>query len=279
MDKKMLLFLGFLGMSIVFLITAMSISPSPLLDVVKIILLLLAFLFDILALASRYYTPFMIPLFMQRSKRVVLSQENAYWLSTSQDSILRKNGDDFVATVYISIPIYRSATEMSNDEKIDFSKQISRLVGLSKDPARFTTQLFTMNKDVYIMQLRGRINELENMEVNATKSDSDSDSKAVEKIRGELSMWRNILDSINSSQSLELLTYVSVSATGTKEYEAVSIAEQKATELMAGISTIFGVIPSLITGADLLKFVEPEFLIPYSTISERLIKNVEEQVV
>jgi hypothetical protein len=279
MDKKMLLFLGFLGMSIVFLITAMSISPSPLLDVVKIILLLLAFLFDILALASRYYTPFMIPLFMQRSKRVVLSQENAYWLSTSQDSILRKNGDDFVATVYISIPIYRSATEMSNDEKIDFSKQISRLVGLSKDPARFTTQLFTMNKDVYIMQLRGRINELENMEVNATKSDSDSDSKAVEKIRGELSMWRNILDSINSSQSLELLTYASVSATGTKEYEAVSIAEQKATELMAGISTIFGVIPSLITGADLLKFVEPEFLIPYSTISERLIKNVEEQVV
>jgi len=279
MDKKMLLFLGFLGMSIVFLITAMSISPSPLLDVVKIILLLLAFLFDILALASRYYTPFMIPLFMQRSKRVVLSQENAYWLSTSQDSILRKNGDDFVATVYISIPIYRSATEMSNDEKIDFSKQISRLVGLSKDPVRFTTQLFTMNKDVYIMQLRGRINELENMEVNATKSDSDSDSKAVEKIRGELSMWRNILDSINSSQSLELLTYASVSATGTKEYEAVSIAEQKATELMAGISTIFGVIPSLITGADLLKFVEPEFLIPYSTISERLIKNVEEQVV
>ena len=279
MDKKILLFLGFLGMSIVFLITAMSISPSPLLDVVKIILLLLAFLFDILALASRYYTPFMIPLFMQRSKRVVLSQENAYWLSTSQDSILRKNGDDFVATVYISIPIYRSATEMSNDEKIDFSKQISRLVGLSKDPVRFTTQLFTMNKDVYIMQLRGRINELENMEVNATKSDSDSDSKAVEKIRGELSMWRNILDSINSSQSLELLTYVSVSATGTKEYEAVSIAEQKATELMAGISTIFGVIPSLITGADLLKFVEPEFLIPYSTISEGLIKNVEEQVV
>jgi|GEM_PF-746233 len=279
MDKKILLFLGFLGMSIVFLITAMSISPSPLLDVVKIILLLLAFLFDILALASRYYTPFMIPLFMQRSKRVVLSQENAYWLSTSQDSILRKNGDDFVATVYISIPIYRSATEMSNDEKIDFSKQISRLVGLSKDPVRFTTQLFTMNKDVYIMQLRGRINELENMEVNATKSDSDSDSKAVEKIRGELSMWRNILDSINSSQSLELLTYASVSATGTKEYEAVSIAEQKATELMAGISTIFGVIPSLITGADLLKFVEPEFLIPYSTISERLIKNVEEQVV
>jgi len=279
MDKKILLFLGFLGMSIVFLITAMSISPSPLLDVVKIILLLLAFLFDILALASRYYTPFMIPLFMQRSKRVVLSQENAYWLSTSQDSILRKNGDDFVATVYISIPIYRSATEMSNDEKIDFSKQISRLVGLSKDPVRFTTQLFTMNKDVYIMQLRGRINELENMEVNATKSDSDSDSKAVEKIRGELSMWRNILDSINSSQSLELLTYASVSATGTKEYEAVSIAEQKATELMAGISTIFGVIPSLITGADLLKFVEPEFLIPYSTISERLINNVEEQVV
>ncbi|MEM3227553.1 MAG: hypothetical protein QXK65_01225 [Candidatus Micrarchaeaceae archaeon] len=277
MEKKILLFLGFLGMSVVLLISAMSISPSPLLDLLKFILFILAMLFDILALVSRYYTPYIIPMFAQRTKRIVLSQEDAYWLSSSQDSILRKSGDDFIATVYINIPIYRSATEMSPEEKVDFSSQIGRLVGLSKEPVRFTTQLFTMNKDLYIMQLRGKVNELENAEVNATQAGSDP--KTLERIRGELSMWRNMLDSINTSQSLELATYASVSASGTKEYEAVSIAEQKATELMSGISTIFGVTPSLIVGSELLKFLEPEFLIPYSTISERLIKGVEEQVV
>ncbi len=277
MEKKFLLFLGFLGASVVFIIASMSISASPVLDIAKFLLLLLGLFFDFMAIVSRYYTKFLIPLFTQRSKQVVLSKENAYWLSTSQDSILRKEGDDFIATVYISVPIYRSATEMTPEEKIDFSRQVSRMVSLSRYPVRFTTQLSTMNKDLYIMQLRSKISELENNEVSATQSGNSQ--KEIERIRGELSMWRNILDSINTSHSLELSTYVTVSASGAKEFEAVSLAEQKATELMAGISTIFGVAPSLVTGSELLKFIEPEFLIPYSTISERLIKNVEEQIV
>ncbi|MGC8478598.1 MAG: hypothetical protein ACP5NE_01570 [Candidatus Micrarchaeia archaeon] len=277
MDKKFLLFLSFLGMSAMFIIASMSITASPLADIAKFLFLLLGLFFDFMAIVSRYHTKFLIPIFTQRSKQIVLSNENAYWLSTSQDSILRKEGDDFIATVYISVPIYRSATEMNPDEKIEFARQVSRMVSLSRYPVRFTTQLSTMNKDLYIMQLRSKISELENSEVSATQS-SNSQTK-VERIRGELSMWRNILDSINSSHSMELSTYVTVSASGTKEFEAVSLAEQKATELMAGISTIFGVAPSLVTGTELLKFIEPEFLIPYSTISERLIKNVEEQTI
>jgi hypothetical protein len=272
MEKKFLVFLAFLGVSGVFLAAAISISSAPLLLIPKFVLLLLALFSDILAIMTRYYTPFLVPMLKQRSKMVVLSEENAYWLSTAQDSILRKVGEDFVATIYISIPLYRSATEMNDEEKADFAVQISRLVSLSKDPARFTTQLYTMDKDVYIMQLREKINELENDEVKA--SASGSDPKEMERLRGELSMWRNILESITSMQSLELLTYAGVSATGTKEYEAVSIAQQKATELMSGISSILGVMPSIITGNDLLKFVEPEFLIPYSTVSENLTKGV-----
>ncbi len=275
MEKKYLIFMGFLGVSVVFLAASITLPSISFLLIAKFVLLLLALLMDILAIMTRYYTPFLIPMMRQRSKRVVLSDENAYWLSTAQDSILRKSGEDFIATIYISIPLYRSATEMSDDEKIDFATQVSRLVSLSKDPARFTTQLYTMDKDVYIMQLREKINELENDEVKA--SQDGTDPKMVERLRGELSMWRNILDSITSIQSLELLTYAGVSASGTKEYEAVSIAQQKATELMSGIGAVLGVTPSIITGNDLLKFIEPEFLIPYSTVSESLTKGAGEQ--
>lgn len=275
MEKKFLIFISFLGVSAVLLAASISISPTSFLIIVKYALLLLALLFDILAIMTRYYTPFIVPMLRQRSKKVVLSEENAYWLSTAQDSILRKKGDDFIATIYISVPLYRSATEMSAEEKIEFATQMSRLVGLSKDPVRFTTQLYTMDKDVYIMQLREKINELENYEIKV--SQGGADQKETERVRGELSMWRNILDSITSIQSLELLTYAGISASGTKEYEAVSIAQQKATELMSGIGAVFGVTPSIITGNELLKFVEPEFLIPYSTVSESMTKGVEAQ--
>jgi hypothetical protein len=70
-----------------------------------------------------------------------------------------------------------------------------------------------------------------------------------------------------------------VSAVGSKEYEAVSIAQQKAREIMSGIGSVFGVTPSIITGPGLLKFVEPEALIPFSTVTEQINKEVQEQVI
>jgi hypothetical protein len=48
---------------------------------------------------------------------------------------------------------------------------------------------------------------------------------------------------------------------------------------MAGIGATFGVSPNVVLDTDLLKFVEPEFLIPYSTVTEQISKNIEEQVI
>jgi hypothetical protein len=65
-----------------------------------------------------------------------------------------------------------------------------------------------------------------------------------------------------------------VSARGGKEFEAVSIAQQRARELMSGVGAIFGVTPAVVTGPDLLKLIEPEYLIPFSTVSETINRNV-----
>ena len=88
-------------------------------------------------------------------------------------------------------------------------------------------------------------------------------------------MWKKILDHIGSKSSMELVTFVAISATGSKEYEAITIAQQKAKELMNGIGTILGVTPNIIVGAEILKLVEPEYLIPLSTISEEITKKIE----
>jgi hypothetical protein len=277
MQTSVLIFMGFLGVSAVFLALALSLPQTLLFDMVKIILLIIAMMFDLLAFSARFYSYLIVPTLRQRSKRIVLSNDSAYWLSASQDCLLRKHGDDYIATVYITIPVYRSATEQADDEKVDFARQVGRLVSLSRDPVRISTQLHVMSKDSYIIQLRNAISELEDEE--AKLSQSNSDPKRLTYIRGKVAMWRNILDSITTSPSLELATYASLSALGTKEYEAVSIAQQKATELMAGIGAVFGVSPSIVMGQDLLKFIEPEYLVPYSTISEQIIRRVEEQVI
>ena len=277
MEKKVFVLLGLLALSAVFLALAASLPGGALFSIIKIPLLLIAMVLDVLAFSSRYYTYLMLPLFNQRKRNVVLSTEQPYWLSTTSDSIMKKDGEDFIATMYINIPLYASSTEMGDDEKIAFSKQVSSLVGISKEPVRFTTELYVMNKDSYIQELRDTISSVENEE--SALAQKGASQSSLERVRGKLSMWRRMLDNVSKGTSLELISFASLSARGTKEFEAINLAQQKSKELMSGIGALLGVSPNIVTGDGLLKFVEPEFLIPYSTISEQISKNIQEQVI
>ncbi|MCL5440398.1 MAG: hypothetical protein M1448_00735 [Candidatus Marsarchaeota archaeon] len=272
MQTKMMIFFLFFGLSFALLIAAVAIPPSAIGDVLRLILVALAMLFDMLALSSRFYTYMLLPILKQRKKEIVLTEEAAYWLSSTGDSTLRKEGEEYIATVYVSIPIYKSSTEMNPEEKMNFSMQISRLLGLSKSPVRFTTEMYIMNKDSYIAKLRDTITNIENKEIKM--SQDNAGGKEAERVHGELAMWRNMLDSMTSASSFELASYASVTGKGFKEYEAIALAQQKASELMAGIASTLGVTPSIVTGNAILKFIEPEYLIPLSTITEQINKNV-----
>ncbi|MDE1868392.1 MAG: hypothetical protein KGH60_00265 [Candidatus Micrarchaeota archaeon] len=277
MEKKIFIFLGLLGMSFILLAITVALPSGAGFDALKLLVLLVAVLADVLAFASRYYAYLMIPMFRQKKRFIILNDQTPYWLSSSADSVLQKEGEDFIATVYINVPLYRSATEMSDEEKINFTQQVSRLVGLSRDPARFTSELYVMNKDSYIQKLRDTINQVENEEAKATQGGASQSE--IERVRGKLAMWRKMLDNVSKATSLELASFAAVSARGSKEFEAVTLAQQKARELMSGIGTTFGVTPSIVVGDEILKFIEPEYLIPFSTVSEQISKNVQEQVI
>lgn len=278
MQLKTLIFFGFLFGSVLFLVLAALLPSGLIFDIIKILFLIIAMFLDILAFSSRFYTYLLVPIIQQRKRNIILSNEDPYWFSTSMDAVIRKKSDDFVATVYISIPLYKSATEMSDEEKIEFSMQVSRLIGLSKDPVRYTAEMFVMNKDAYIQSLRDRISEVETEESDIMQKTPVEPSK-IARIKGKLSMWNNILDKVVRTQSYELGSYVTVSALGTKEFEAVSLAQERARELISGIGAIFGISPIIITGKDILKYIEPEYLIPFSTVNEELSKKIEESII
>lgn len=277
MANKMFQFLGLFLLSAILMGIAAELPTSIVPAIVKIVVLIIALLADITAFTSRYYSYLIGPFFRRAGKNVIISKEPPYTIATSSDSLLKKEGDDFIATVFISVPLYRSATEMTDEEKLDFSNQVSRFIGLSRDPVRFTTQLDVMNKDDYIQKLRDTIASTENEEAELLQKNAPKSQ--IERARGKLAMWRNMLDSIGGSPSYELVSYITVSAVGSKEYEAVSIAQQKAREIMSGVGSVFGVTPNIITGPGLLKFVEPEALIPFSTVTEQINKEVQEQVI
>ncbi len=261
-----------------FLILIAVILPISYGYILKFIIFLIALIFDIFAFSSRYYSYLVGPIFKSHSKNIILSNEDAYWLSASADCILKKVNDKFIATVYILIPIYVSSTEMDDEHKLEFSEKVSRAIGITKDPARFTTEVLIMNKDEYILELKDAIAQAEN-EIAQINLNKNPDKSRLDHYKGKSAMLRNLLDSMTKVTSYEEISYVTISAMGFKEYEAVAEAQQKARELISGLSTIFGVPISVITGNELLKFVEPEYLIPYTTMTAQMNKDLESKVI
>ncbi len=266
------------AISLLFLVAAIMVPLSIGGYLVKIILFFIAMVFDVLAFTSRHYAYLFVPFIKGRGKRVILSNDDAYYLSASADSILKKVGEKFIATVYIMLPVYTSSTEMTDDQKLEFTQKVSRMVGITRDPARFTTEVLIMNKDDYLRELKDAISQADN-EVAQLNLNKNPDKKRMEHYKGKSVMLRNLLNDMGKVTSYEEISYVTVSAYGYKEYEAVANAQQKARELISGISSVFGVPVSIITGNELLKFVEPEYLIPYVTVTTQMNSDLESKVI
>lgn len=277
MDNKVLLFLGLIFGAFILMALAAAAPVDVLPGPAKVFVLLVALALDVGAFASRYYANLMIPMLKQHRKSIVVSDEDRYRLSESGDALITRTGEGFLATAYAMIPLYTSGTEMSPEERLEFGKQVGRLISVNREPARFSTQMRVMDKDFYIGSIRDTISATENELVTLMQKGAPDAETA--RLRGRIEMWRGILDTVGKSQSLELVSYASVSASGTNEFEAVSMAQQKARDLISGISTTLGIAPLMIVGDELRRFIEPEYMVPYTTVSEELSRKVEEEVI
>jgi hypothetical protein len=161
---------------------------------------------------------------------------------------------------------------MTDQEKTELSKMFGRILTLNKNPIKLSAQLYMINKDEYIKKLRDILNRSEekyrNME--SVKDPSPARHAELERVRGEVTMWRNLLDNVDRARAQSLVLYAMVSVIGGTEEEAANLAYAQAEDLSGGISATLGVTASVVTGKEILSFIEPDFMIPTETVSERM---------
>ena len=92
----------------------------------------------------------------------------------------------------------------------------------------------------------------------------------MERAKGEVTMWHNLLDTISNANSLIAISYASVTAMGGNDEEAMNLAMQSANEIMAGINSTYGVVSDIISTPELLMLIEPDYMIPFSTINQQI---------
>ncbi|MGC8776347.1 MAG: hypothetical protein ACP5P2_00120 [Candidatus Micrarchaeia archaeon] len=238
-------------------------------QLIKFLLALFALFFAVLGFSMRYYYYIILPFLHAKNKTVVLSSSEAFFLAPNGNAIFIDEGGFTYATAFVRIPVYSSSTEMSEDEKYDFSNLFSKVVSMSKTPIKIATQMNILNKDEFINKVRDKLNEAENRYSSITNN-KDSKPEEIERVKGEVTMWHNLLDSISQVDSFIPISYASVTAIGGNHEEAINIALQKANEIAAGISAIYGVVADIITTPELLMLIEPDYMIPYSTINKEM---------
>ncbi len=272
-EFRWILFISLVAASLAFILVGVAAGPG--LGILKFIMGLLAILCDILAMASRYYTYLFDPLRKMKGKKLVLDSGDPYIMSPSGTAIMKRVGDLVYATVFVKIPIYKSGTEMEDQEKIDFATSFGKMLSIIKEPFRISTQLYVLNKDEYIEKIRAKLNETQDKYNQIMNKEGGGTTKKevapeVEHLRGKVTMWRNMLESVSRAKSHSMMAYAMVSAIGSSEEEAVNLAISKGDELAAGISSTYGISASLATGKEILQFIEPEQMIPIANLSSQI---------
>ncbi|MEM0094823.1 MAG: hypothetical protein QXE33_03525 [Candidatus Micrarchaeaceae archaeon] len=258
-------FVAFLGASLVLLLFS-TLAPGYIL---RFVLVLFALISDVIAFSTRFYTYIFMPIFRMKGRRIVLKGEEAFVLAPGGNAIVVRDGADVYATAFVKIPIYRSSTEMSDEEKVEFARLFGRVMTLSKTPVKITTQVYIIDKDEYLNKIRSKLNDAEE-NYQKLSSDKSSPQNLLDRAKGEVTMWQNMLENIGKAKSRMQVSYAMVTALGGNEEEAINLATQRAEELAAGIGAIYGVTASLANAADILTFIEPDHAIPFSSISEEM---------
>jgi hypothetical protein len=150
---------------------------------------------------------------------------------------------------------------MTDEEKFNFATVFSRAISISTVPIRISCQLHLVNKDEYLQVITDRLNEVEDR-YNSVLADKNAPKTTVDRVKGEVNMWHNLLDGITKSNSQAQIAYVTTTSSGGSEDEAVNIASMNAEQLSAGLSASLGVPTSVANGQDMLLYVEPDYLIP-----------------
>ncbi len=259
--------------SCTFLLFIYILPPNPL---QKFIFAILCLLFDLIAFSTKLYMDFLVPMLKMRGRTIVVDDEEAFVLAPSGEAITVRKGGDIFASAFVKIPSYRSGTEMTPEEKVEFAKLFGRALTITNRPVRFGAQLYVINKDKYIGNIRDKLNEVEERYQRATMNKDISKGEA-ERIRGEVTMWHNLLDNVNKVKSHALDAFAMITEQGNTEEEAVTLVTQQANELVAGLSSIFGIAANVVVGEDILRYIEPDYMIPVVTETEQLRGKIAEE--
>ncbi len=222
METNETLAYGALGLGLFFLLISSQFQPLALLSVVAAGVSWLFYSW------GNIYVPF----FTRGQKDIRMKYD--FEVSPAEDAIVKREGEDYIATVFLGIDVYETMTNKSEEEIKDYAQYFERTISSLKDPIKISTILYEKDMGKYIHTIEEKKAVIDT-KIALERQKKKVDERAIEVLEREHMMWDRMLESMyKTSNRPRAVAYIlATSAKGTSKDGAVNAAKVRAREIKA----------------------------------------------
>lgn len=230
------------------------------------ILLLAALLSAPVAFILYKWGYWIIPYLMQ-GQRVIQSQDAVVEISPTEDVITKKEGDGYYATMYVAVKIFKSTTNMSDDEKYGFMDLWERALSAIKSVTKYSVLVYLKDLSKYKESIEGRKAKAQ-MDISREQEKANPDKARVDLLEREIAMWDNMVARLDvGDKPTAILTFVQTSAKSATKDGAIAAVRQNVNVIRTAVGTALNVEVSPLSGEDMRRCFDWAYALP-STIKE-----------
>lgn len=256
-DKTISLWL--LGASLVSSLIVFTLGST--LGIFSSIFLLLAIFFAPIALMVYKYGYWLIPYFT-RGQKTINTKDMVFEVAPTNDAIVKKEGAEFIATVFLGVKIFRSSTEMEEEERFAFMELWERAVSGLKHVAKYGVLLYFKDLHDYTESVERRKGEAQ-IKLADERQKKVPDPQRIGLLEREIAMWDNIREKVDIGEKpMAVQTFVQVSATGASKDAAIASARTAANEVRSTLSTAMNVEVAPLTKSEMMRCYDWSLSIP-----------------
>jgi hypothetical protein len=185
-------------------------------------------LFFLLALVLWRYGYLVVPYFIKNA-RIVEAGRN-FEIPPSQDVIIGNSGGKFLATAFLAARLYESASEKGKEGAARMGEMFERAIASSGFPFKVCCMVCPLEMKSELEEMRAKRSIAE--ERREKLSGRGKGSAEAARLEREIAMWGRMIDRLSSGERpLEVVFYLSTTASGMGKEEAVSRARAQSDEL------------------------------------------------
>jgi hypothetical protein len=213
------------------------------------------------SLVTFKYGYWIVP-FITKKVRVIEVIDEPPEIAPGQDALIKKIGGKYYASQFLLVKIYESVTEKSEEDKEVFMDLWERAASGLKFVTKFTVSSIIKDLTKYKESIDAR-KAAAQLNLASERDKPTPDQILIEKYEREITMWDNMVSKLSiGDKPISNFAYIMTTGSGSTPEMALVVAKAQANDIRSTISTTLGVEVTLLTGDDMKKCFDWEYIIP-----------------